>query len=192
VRKYVPLDTVPIVFIESRVYEDRVARLYARWVGVEVVGVRGAGVVRGQQSGERGLLSLPLKVGRIHVVDVAARRRHRFGARAHRHDAFGTSRDAIRIRQHEPRFIRSCRLELEEAAGEAVRRDVLQRVLVDALVADAKQRRPALPHLLALLAIGDGDRRVAIVVAVDHPLEAERNQRRRLGDEVLRDGLVGG
>ena len=68
----------------------------------------------------------------------------------------------------------------------------MQGVLVDALISDAQQRQSFFPRLLALLTIGDRDSRVAIVVAIDAPFEAERQQRRRFGDEFLDGGLVCG
>ena len=52
-------------------HQDDIAGLSARRVGVEVIGMRGAGVVRRHQSSKRRLLLLALVIGGIHVIDLA-------------------------------------------------------------------------------------------------------------------------
>jgi hypothetical protein len=68
----------------------------------------------------------------------------------------------------------------------------LKRVFVDALVAEPKQRKPFLPRLVASFAIGDRDRSVAVVVAIDAPLKSERDESGRLYVKISREGFIRG
>jgi hypothetical protein len=155
------------------VYQDRVAGLHARRERVEVVGVGRSRVIRREQSGECRLLAFAFVVRRIDVVDLAASGRPRFRPRPHRHGALGAAAHAVRIGQQETAFVLSAGLELEDASGEPVRRDVLQRVLVDALVADAQQRETLPPRWLAAFPVRHRHSGIAIVVAVNRPLEPQ-------------------
>ena len=56
---------------------------------------------------------------------------------------------------------------------------------------EAQQRQSLFPGLLALLAVGDRDLGVAIVVALDFPFEPKRDEGRRFRDELSGHGLVG-
>jgi hypothetical protein len=58
------------------------------------------------------------------------------------------------------------------------------------LILQPEQRQGLAPGRLALLAITDLDRRIAVVVAGNAPLEAQRPQGRRLSPEVSGHGLL--
>ena len=131
--------------------------------------------------------------------------RHRLGTRAHGHRLRRVRRrsaDAVGIGHHEARFVGGVRLEIQDAAGEHVRRDQVEDVaLVDACSPCRRdQRHRRSPGGLALLAVRDLDAGIAIGVAVDVPFEAEVDERRVLDDELAgrdlrvalrRDGRVG-
>ena len=128
------------------------------------------------------------------MIDLAARGRLRLGARAHRDDrARVLPLDAVGIGQHEARFVLGAGLEIEDAAGKHVRRHVLERVLVDALVADAQQRQ-ALPSRSARRSCGRTTATVALRLSspsMRHSKPSEM-QRRRFGDELAGSGLIRG
>ncbi len=109
----------------------------------------------------------------------------------HRDDVLGLAVDAIGIGQHQAAFVIGPRLQIEDAPGEHVRHDVLERIFVDPLVIQAQQRQPLFPRLLALLAIENRDGGVMVVVAIDVPFETQGNKRRAFGDEFAGAGPVG-
>ena len=108
----------------------------------------------------------------------------------HRDDVLGLAVDAVGIGQHQAAFVIGPRLEIEDASGEHVRHDVLERVFVDPFVIQAEQRQPLFPRLLALLAIEDRDGGVVVVVAIDVPFKTQGNERRAFGDELAGGGPV--
>ena len=107
------------------------------------------------------------------MVDLSARGRFRFKTRADRDEVLRLTLDAIRIQHDEPALVIGSGFEIEEASRKSIGHDVLERVLVDALVPDAQQRQAVCPGRLALLPIGHGDRGIAIVIAVDMPFESQ-------------------
>jgi hypothetical protein len=56
--------------------------------------------------------------------------------------------------------------------------------VVDAFTLETQQRQRGQPLAVAGLAIGNGDRRVPIIIAVDEPFEPEVDQRRRIDHEL--------
>ena len=106
------------------------------------------------------------------MIDLSAGRGLRFETRANGDDVFRLSVDAIGIGHHKPAFVIGRGFEIENASGKSIRGDVLKSVLVDAFVTDAEKRQAFFPRLLTLLAIENGDRRVAVVVSIDSPFEA--------------------
>jgi hypothetical protein len=183
------------------VNHDDVTRLHAGGPGVLVVVVRRAHVVRAHQPGERRFLLLPLPVDRVHVIGLPARGRLRLLPRAHGHVFRRLALHAVGIRQREPAFVFRVWIEIEHAAREHVGDDVVEReprqqrvvrrerrTAVDPFVLKAQQRQTLLPDGLALLSVRDVDLRVAVVVAHDFPVEAQRQERRRLDRELTRGG----
>src|SRR5215475_5522220 len=83
------------------------------------------------------------------------------------YDVLGFAFDAIGIRHNESAFVLRRGFKIEDAPRETVRHDVVERVFVDTLVADAQERQTFLPGLFALLPIVDSDRCIPIVVTVD-------------------------
>ena len=154
--------------------------------------MRGTGEIGRQQTGECRLLPLALVLRRIHVVDLPARRRFRFAARAHRDTRLGSAADAVGIRHDEPALVLGGGLQIEDASRKSVGRHVVQRVLVEPLVPDAQEGRSSFPGLLALPAVEHRDGGVAVVIAIDLPLESERDERRRFSDEFPGGRLVRG
>ena len=132
------------------------------------------------------------------MIDVAAGGRLRFLARARDHGLFGFAFYSVRVGENEMAFVFGAGLQIEKAAGKHVGRDVavvmpaaVARIAAEHLFVLQAQKRQALaPLLLAPLAIGDVDSRVAIVVAGDFPREAEREQSRRIDDEFAGNGVV--
>ena len=61
-----------VVLIDAGMDQNDVAGLGARRIGIEVVGMRGAGVVSRHQSGKGRLLLFALIIGGINMVDLAA------------------------------------------------------------------------------------------------------------------------
>ena len=121
----------------------------------------------------------------------AARIRLWLPSRAHRHDPAAFALHAIGIRHRQPDVVRRAGLEIEHASREHVGRDQIDpRLGVDALALQPQQRQRGLPRRLALLAEGDVDGRIAIRVALNEPLEAEIDERRRIDHELPRDHAV--
>ena len=87
------------------------------------------------------------------MVDLSTRGRLRFKTCANRHNVFGRTLDAVGIGHHKPALVIGSGFEIEDASCESVGHDVLERILVDALVSDAQQRESFLPSLLALFAV---------------------------------------
>ena len=179
-----------VVGVSPGVDEDGVAGLHARApAGCGVTGA--APVVVGAHDpfeGRLGLRSLPLR--RVDVIGLAAGGGHRLRARADGHDLRRVRRravDAVGIRHHEARLVGGAGFEIEDAAGKHVRRDEVEDVaLEDLLAVQPRQRHRLVPGGLALLAVRDLDAGIAIGVAVDVPLEPEVDQRRMLDDELAR------
>src|SRR6185503_8759564 len=149
-----------------------------------VIRLVGPEIVRGQQPGERGFLLRPLIAERIDVIDGSPGGWLRLLARTHRHDSRVFAVYAVGIGQHEAALVLRAGLEVEDAAGEHVRGDVLVGVpyrvsgaSANDFVLQAQQGQRIAPLLFALLAIGDGNAGIAIVIAGNPPLEAERHER---------------
>jgi hypothetical protein len=121
------------------------------------------------------------------VIGLAACGGHRLGARANGHGPRGAGRgaaDAVGIAQRKARFVRGARLQIENAAGEHVRRDQVEDVaLIHLFTMEPDERQRRAPRGVALLPERDVDPGVAIGITVDVPLEAEIDQRRGLDDE---------
>src|SRR5438876_11047240 len=128
--------------------QDRVAWLHARRKRIEVVGVRRAGEIRGEQSGECRLLLLSVISGRIDVIYLSAGRGLRFETRANGDDVFRLSVNAIGIGHHKPALVIGRGFEIENASGKSIRRDVLKSVLVVAFVTDLAKRQAFFAGLL--------------------------------------------
>lgn len=69
---------------------------------------------------------------------------------------------------------------------------MLKRVFVNPLVVQTERRQSLLPVPIASFSVGDGDRRIVVVISVNLPLESERDQRRRLDEKFLRDRPIAG
>ena len=152
-----------------------------------------AGPVVGlQQAGETGLLAWPLVVGRVDVQGAPAVEGLWLATRADPHETAGLTRRAVGIREPEPAFVLGVRRQAEDAAGKSRRHDVFEMFPLPehALAADAHERQRDPPIGLADGAELDGDCRVAIVVALDAPLEAEVVEGRMLDDELAGLGAV--
>src|SRR5215469_8059794 len=111
------------------------------------------------------------------MINGASRRRFWLETRPNRDDVLRAANHSVGIGQHEAAFIFGVRLQIEDAAREHIRNDILERVFVDALVAEAKQRKPFLPGQVAFFAIGDRDGCIAVVVAIDAPLKSQGDER---------------
>ena len=163
-----------------------------------MIGLIRAHVVGGHQTGERRLLLGAFVAERIDVIDVAALGGLRLLARAHGDGFFRVALHAIGIGKNEAAFVFGVGLQIEDAAGKHVGRDVIVVVVRsfarsaagDGFVLQTQKRKRLAPLLLAFLAKRDVHARVAIVVAGDAPLESERNKRWRLDDEFVRGGRV--
>ena len=185
-RRLVGVELVAIR-VGAGVHQDRVAGLDARPSARRGVAGAAVVVVGAHDAGER---RLGLRAGvadRIDVIHLAALGRLRLGTRADG-DRLGRVRGrpahAIRIGQHEARFIRGVRLEIEDAAREHVRRHEREHVrLRDPLALQPQQRHAGLPRAVAGFPVRHVDFGVAIRIAVDPPFEAEVDQRRRFDDE---------
>ena len=161
------------VFIDAGMHQDDVARLHARRQGVGVIGLIGPHEIRGQQSSECGFLLGSFVAERVNVIDVAAGGRLRLLARARDHGLLRFAFDAVGIGKNEMAFVFGAGLEIEQAAREHVGRDeavvmlaaFARRAAEHLLVLQTEKREALPPLLLAFLAIGDVDARVAIVVA---------------------------
>ena len=184
---------VAVVLVDTGMHEDGVAGLHARTAGRRPVGAGAGEVVRAHQAFERRLDLRAFIAWRIHVVDVAARRRHRLGTRSHRDGLRGLAAHAVGIAKDESRFVGRIRFEIENAAGEHVRRDDVELIaLPDALALQPQQRQRLLPVGRALLPIRHVNRRVPVVVALDEPLEAEVDQRGWIDEKLAcRDRTAG-
>ena len=99
---------------------------------------------------------------------------------------------AVRIATGRTALHTPYRFEIEDAAGEHVRRDDVELLaLLDAFALQAQQRQAASSGRRPL-AVGHVNGRVAVVVALDEPLEPQVDQRRRLDEELAgRDRTAG-
>ena len=100
--------------------------------------------------------------------------------------------DAVGIAQHELRFIGGVRLEVENASGKHVGHgDVIDRFADDPFTLQTQQRKACVPA--GLPACGRSPPlRITVVVAIDEPLEAEIDERRRIDDELASGGAIAG
>ena len=173
------------VLVLAGVHENRVAGLHARRGRAAPVAAERVLVVRGEQPCERRLLLRPRVAERIDVIGRAAGVGLRLCPCAHVDDALRVTADAVGVGEREAHLVLGVLGELEDAACEHVRRRVIERLDVEgALVLHAQQGQTFAPVALAGAPIRHGDGRVAVGVTVDVPLEAERDQRRRLDDEL--------
>ena len=102
----------------------------------------------------------------IDVQHPSLRVRDRLGPRPHGHGPAGLADHAVGIGHHEPRLVRRVGLQVEDASGEHVRRDDVElRPHEDPLTLEAQERERRRPDGLALPAIRDIHRGVAVVVA---------------------------
>ena len=171
--------------------QDDVAGLNARRHGVGMIGLVRTHKVSGEQASECRLLLGSLIAERVHVIDVAAGGGLRFAAGANGHGLFRLSFDAVRIGENEMAFVIDAGIEIKNAAGKHVRRDIAvimpaafaRHSAEDLFVLEAEKREAISPLGLAFLAISDVDACVAIVVSGDFPGETERDQGRRVDDE---------
>ena len=162
-----------------------------------MIGLIGTHEIRGQQSSKCRLLLGSFVAERVDVIDVAAGGGLRLLARARGHGFFRFAFYSVRIGKDEAAFVFGAGIEIEKAAGKHVGRDVavvmpaaVARTAAEHLFVLQPQQREALaPLLLAFLAIGDVDARVAIVVARDFPREAEGDQSGRIDYEFARNGV---
>src|SRR6185295_8696452 len=82
------------------------------------------------------------------------------------------------------------RLQIQDAAGKHVRRDQVEDVALEYLLAvETDQRHGRSPGGLTLLAVRDLDARVPVRIAVDAPFEPEVDEGRVLDDELARRHL---
>jgi hypothetical protein len=94
-------------------------------------------------------------------------------------------RRAVGIFQFESTLVLRARLQVQDAACEAVRYDVFEVLAraIDALAAHTHERKRLAPRRLTHGTEVDVDRRVAVLIASNRPFEAEAHQRRMLDDE---------
>src|SRR5262249_28279260 len=117
---------------------------------------------------------LALESGWINVECPAAGGRFGLGPRVDGNRFLRITGHAVWIGEHKSRFVRRVGLEIENAAGKHVRRDDIElKAVVDVLALQPEERKRIHPSTFPNLAIGDGDGRVSIVIAVDEPLETE-------------------
>ena len=172
-------------------HEDRVARLSTAFPHDAPITEAGS-VVRLQQAGEAGFLSWSLVIGRIDMQRAALPRSLRLGSRFYAHGVADLSRRPVRILQLESAFVLRPRLQIEDAAGEAVGHDVVE-VLArskDLFSTNADERERLAPGGFAGRAELHVNRRVAVRVAADRPFEAEVHQRGVLDHELAGLGAV--
>ncbi len=195
----------PVPDIEPGVDQDHVAGLHPGREGVLIVEVGRAHVVGRHQAGEGGLLLRALPVDRIDVEHAAALGGLGLLPCADDDRLHPLARDAVGIGEGEAALVVGVGFEVEDRAGEQVAHAVLEQGeaalavraagagrQADHLVLRPHQRHAGLPGGLALLAVGDLDPGVAVVVAGDAPVETERDQGRPLDVEGAgRHGVLG-
>ena len=177
-RLYLVAVAVAVVFlVETCMHQKRVAGLHARRRCTAPVAAECCGVISRQQTVIGRLLLRAGMPRRVHMQDAATGRGHRFGARAHLHDALGLPGNAVRIAQYEACFIARVWLQIEHTAGEHVGRRVVQhRRIQRALVLQPQRRQALTPVAVAGFAVVQRHTGVAVVVALDQPFEAQRQQ----------------
>ena len=173
----------PVVLVEPGVHHDHIAGLHAWRGGVRPVRVRGTGVVGGEQTIEGRLLTLALIARRVHVIRVAIAGRLRFGARARLDPPLGAAGHSVRVGDAQRDLVGSIRLQIEQAAGEHLWRGEIHGEVPGLLAADPEQWQPVTPRVASLAPITEAHRRVAIRIAGQRPLEAQRLQCGRLDDD---------
>ena len=189
-----------VAHIQAGVDQNRVARLNARRKSVLVIEMRQAHVVGGHQTGERRLLLGSGPPDRIDMINVPAFAGLGLAPRTHRDYPLGVAGHAIRIGKHEAALVFGIGIEIENTAGKHVRSGIpKQRVSsrvcsawpgrsADLLTLQPHQRQRWPPIGFSFLPIGGLYLGVAVIVACDPPLKAQRDQRRRLGRELPGDG----
>ena len=181
----------PLGPVEAGVQDDRVAGLRPALPDDAPVPEPGA-VVRLEQAGEARFLLRALMVGWIDVERPAGLRSLRLGARAHACGLARLSGDAIGIGQDEAALVLGVRLQVENAAREPVRDDVLEVFAAPKHLfpADAHERQRRPPGRLPGGAEGHRHRRVPVRVPANRPFESEVEERRVLDDEAAGVGAV--
>ena len=180
-----------VVAVEAGVHEERVAGAHPGTPGRGEVPAAARGVVRAYQPLERRLDLRTLEAVGIDVEHPPLRVRRRLGARSHRHRPAGVAAHAVGVGHHEPRLVRRVGFEVEDAPREQVGHDDVELVAdEDPLALQAQEGQRRQPLRLALPAIRHLHRGVAVVVALDGPLEAEVDQGRRLDQQFSRRDRV--
>src|SRR4030095_452852 len=118
---------------------------------------------------------------RIDMEHAGAGARLRFTAGADLCRLDAVAARTVRILHRQLHFVLGVRVEVDDAASEALRHGVWRAE--DFLAAHPEQGHAFVPGRLAGLPITHADGGVAIVVAVDLPLESEADQGWRLDDE---------
>ncbi len=172
-------------------YEDHVARLHARRIGILPIDVRRRQIIRGHKPDIEWTRFRSRPVRRINVVDVSAYRWHRFLSCMHGHRLLFVSGDTVRVGKHEAAFIVGVRLQVENTSRKHVRRNVRNReprrivwvgrsgrraglglcaAARSHFLIQTQQRHRVMPLLLAFPAIGDFYLGVPVIIAGDSPL----------------------
>ncbi|MEO8255879.1 MAG: hypothetical protein ABI868_00900 [Acidobacteriota bacterium] len=173
----------PILSIRPGVNQDDIARLHTRLKRIDEIGAVRAGVVRRHQGVEARLQLRAGVIARIHVINRTARRGFRDRSRAGRDRSLDgrSARRRVRVRQPQPNVIRRVGFEVEHAAREHVRRHVMKGcALLHCFGLQPKQRQTVTPRRVAGPAPRHSDGRIAVVVALNAPLDADRLRRRQL------------
>src|SRR5215813_5649592 len=101
---------------------------------------------------------------------------------------------AVRVRHYKRTFIRSVRLEVENASGKHVWRDDVELCsIVDFFAMKAQKRQRLSPLRIADLSEAHFDRCIPVVVPFDEPLEPQIDESRRIDYKLSGcDLIVGG
>jgi hypothetical protein len=133
---------------------------------------RPRGVQRGLQPDDRTVGQSGIRLCRIDVQRAALLPGFRHGSRRHGH-LLGRRRAAVRIVHHEPHLVPRAGLQEQHAAGEQIAGPIGLVVLIGHLVVDSQHRQRLAPIRLALFAVRDPNRCIAVAVAGDVPAEAQ-------------------
>ena len=193
-RRHHRIDVVqPVVPVKAGVHQDGVAGLHGAFPHDAPVAEAGS-VVGLQQAREVGLQLLALVIRGIDVPDLPSFERLRLGPGRDADGLDGLAGRTVRIAQLEAAFVLRALLEVQDAAGKAVRNGVVEvfPLAEDTLAADPDQRKRFAPGRVASLPEGDRHGGVAVLVASDGPLESEIVERRVLHGESARlSGVLG-
>ena len=194
--------------VETRVDQDDVPGLDSWREHILVIGMPLPHEVGVAETGEGGFLLRSFPADGIDMIGMAASRRLRLLSRANRRRFLSRAAHAIWIREDETAFVLGVWLQIQNAPGKhvagiempGVRSDTVGirrggfdgnegvAAAIHLLMLEAEERKARVPRLLAFPPVGDGDLSIAVVVARNLPLEAQRHQRRRLDDEFTRPG----